>query len=68
MKHYAAAQANSKFSGLRAPATSFIWTRRSPVSGDLLLSLAALSWSLALLTGLAESSRGRPLTWTERAL
>ena len=26
-----------------APATNFIWTRRSPVSGDLLLSLAALS-------------------------
>jgi hypothetical protein len=25
------------------PATSFIWTNRSPVSGDLLLSLAALS-------------------------
>jgi hypothetical protein len=40
---YAAVQENSKFSGLRAPATSFIWTKRSPVSGDLLLYLAALS-------------------------
>jgi len=28
---------------LRAPTTSFIWAKRSPVSGDLLLSLAALS-------------------------
>jgi len=28
---------------LRAPATISIWSRRSPVSGDLLLSLAALS-------------------------
>jgi hypothetical protein len=28
---------------LRAPATSFVWAMRSPVFGDLLLSLAALS-------------------------
>ena len=39
---YAAAQENSKFSGLRAPATNLIWTKRSPEFGDLLLSLAAV--------------------------
>jgi hypothetical protein len=32
-----------KYRWLRAPATSFIWTTRSPVSSDLVLSLAALS-------------------------
>ncbi len=31
--HHAAGQENSKFSGLHAPATSFIGTMRSPVSG-----------------------------------
>jgi hypothetical protein len=40
---YAADHENSKFSALRAPATSIIWTTRSPVSGDHLLSLAAFS-------------------------
>jgi hypothetical protein len=32
-----------RYRRLRAPATSFIWTKMSPVSGDLLLSLAALN-------------------------
>jgi hypothetical protein len=32
-----------KYRWLHAPATNFIWTKRPPVSGDLLLSLAALS-------------------------
>jgi hypothetical protein len=45
----AAAQANSKSRWLRAPATSSIWTMRSPVSGDLLLSLAAINISQVAL-------------------
>jgi hypothetical protein len=39
---YAAVQENSKFSWLHAAATTLICTKRSPVSGDLLLSLTAL--------------------------
>ena len=40
---YPAVLHNCKYRRLRAPATSFIWTKRSPASGDLLLSLAAFS-------------------------
>jgi hypothetical protein len=40
---HAAAVQSCKYRRLCAPATNSIWTKRSPVSGDLLLSLAALS-------------------------
>ena len=43
LRPHAAPFHSCKYRWLPAPATSFIWTKRSPVSGDLLLSLAALS-------------------------
>ena len=43
MNDYAAPLAGCRCRWLHAPATNFIWTMRSPVSGDLLLSLAAVS-------------------------
>jgi hypothetical protein len=49
--NYAAPLHSCKYRWLQAPATNFVWTKRSPVCGDLLLSLAGMSLRLLKFSG-----------------